>query len=319
MQQFTGYEYLLIDIANHIGMDKELWDTRIQWTKDHMDKLEDLVPKDPKTKFLYIKAVHALRNIDKPTGFIMSLDSTSSGTQIMAVLGKCRKSALTCNLINTGKREDIYTAINDQIKGVNITRDQIKSCMIPMMYGSSTAPKKLFGEGTKELKAFLQAVETAVPILGEMKAATKYCWNVNKKYHQFTLPDGHVVRLPTLVDYSTRLEIGKTSFTYNWKDIGVSEDGTSLLANVVHAVDGFVAREMVRRCKFEMIHIHDAYFTHPNNMNEVRETYKNILIEIAKSNLLCDILSQISGEKIAIKFDNPDLYKEMEEAEYMLS
>ena len=82
MQKFSGVDYLKIDIANHYALDKKLWEERIQWVNDNIDNLESLVPDDPKTKFLYLKAVNVLRNIDKPTGFIMALDSTASGKRM---------------------------------------------------------------------------------------------------------------------------------------------------------------------------------------------------------------------------------------------
>jgi DNA-directed RNA polymerase len=79
---------------------------------------------------------------------------------------------------------------------------------------------------------------------------------------------------------------------------------------------------MVRRANkagFKLAHIHDSYWCSPVHMGEVRQFYKDILIEIAKSNLLEDICSQIAGEKINLSFTHPDLWKDMEDAEYMLS
>jgi hypothetical protein len=310
---------LCIDIANHAGLDKAPWNERIQWVKDNMDNLESLVPNDPKTKFLYIKAVDTLRNIDKPTGFIMALDATASGIQAMSVLGKCAVSARTCNLINTGKREDIYTNILNLVSTSGITRDQVKSALIPLMYGSKAAPRELFGEGTKQLQAFVSAVEKTIPILGEMKALADSCWDSSKKYHQFTMPDGHVVRLPTMVLHHERIEIADTSFTYQWKDVGVSENSTSMLSAIVHSTDAYITREMVRRCDFELAHIHDSYWTHCNNFNEVRQTYVDILSEIAESDLLEDIMSELTGETVKLNFTDPELYLDIRHAEFALS
>jgi hypothetical protein len=210
----------------------------------------------------------------------------------------------------------------DQVKSVGITRQQVKDAIVPMMYGSKAAPRELFGEGTKELAAFNHAVENTVPILGEMAALAKEVWNPEAKFHEFTLPDGHHVCLPTMVTHTKRIEVFDTSFTYQWKDIGTSENHTSLLANIIHSVDGYVAREMVRRSNeagFELAHIHDSFWCSPVYMNQVRQFYKDILIEIAKSNLLEDILSQITGESITLNYTHPDLWMSMSDAEYMLS
>lgn len=321
MQQFNARQYVAIDLANHAGMDKLSWDERIQWVKDNMGQLDQLIPDDPKTKFLYIKALEALRNTE-PTGFIMALDSTNSGAQVMSVLGKCGKSASTCNVIYTGKREDLYTNIMNQVTAVGIIRQQVKEAVVPMMYGSKAAPKELFGEGTPQLKAFTQAVENTVPILGEMMALMQSIWQSNSKWHEFVMPDGHHVVLPTMVLHTERIRMATTSFTYQWKDIGTSDNSTSLLANVVHATDAYISREMVRKANkagFQLAHIHDSYWCSPVYMGQVRQFYKDILIELAKSNLLENICSQIAGEKVELTYTHPNLWEEMKDAEYMLS
>jgi len=321
MQEFNARQYVAIDLANHAGMDKLPWNDRIQWVKDNIDSLDQHIPDDPKTKFLYIKAMKAIQS-NEPTGFIMALDATNSGAQIMSVLGKCGVSASTCNVVNTGKREDLYTNIMDQVTCSGINRQDVKEAIIPMMYGSKAAPKALFGEGTDKLKAFNSAVEKTVPILGEMMALMKECWDSSAKFHTFTMPDGHVVRLPTMMLHQERIRVFDTSFTYQWKDIAPDTNSTSLLANVIHAVDGYVAREMVRRTNiagFQLAHIHDSYWCSPCYMNQVRQFYKDILIELAQSNLLENIMGQLIGEKVELNYTHPDLWKEMKDAEYMLS
>ncbi len=42
MKNFTPIEYICIDIANAYGLDKELFEDRIQWVKDNAKNLESL-------------------------------------------------------------------------------------------------------------------------------------------------------------------------------------------------------------------------------------------------------------------------------------
>lgn len=52
---------------------------------------------------------------------------------------------------------------------------------------------------------------------------------------------------------------------------------------------------MLQYQPFELVTIHDEFKAHPNNVNWVRWQYKEILAEIADSNVLDDLLSQIHG------------------------
>ena len=80
MQQFTGREYLMIDIANNFGLDKKKWNERISWFKENQDKLEDLI-KDADEPALFFAGVQAWRQVERgePIGYPVSLDATSSG------------------------------------------------------------------------------------------------------------------------------------------------------------------------------------------------------------------------------------------------
>ena len=113
MSQFNGLEMLQIDIANCYGLDKLSWIDRLMWVQMHEHELEDLV-EEADTPMLYLKAVKALRatQAGEASGHVMFLDATASGLQIMAALSGCKKTARHVNLINTGKREDVYTEVS---------------------------------------------------------------------------------------------------------------------------------------------------------------------------------------------------------------
>ena len=134
-QEFTGKEYLKIDIANNMGLDKEDWDIRIAWFDDNEDKLDELV-KQAEEPALYYAGVQAWKKASKglPCGYPISLDATSSGIQLLAALTGDRKAARLCNIVDTGHREDAYTGLYnimlDRIgEGAKITRKDTKSAI----------------------------------------------------------------------------------------------------------------------------------------------------------------------------------------------
>jgi DNA-directed RNA polymerase len=80
-----------------------------------------------------------------------------------------------------------------------------------------------------------------------------------------------------------------------------TERSTSIGVNIIHSVDAYVAREMVRRCNdkgFSIYTIHDGFNCHPNYATEMKDTYNEILADILDSRLLEDIISQIIGEDV---------------------
>lgn len=77
---------------------------------------------------------------------------------------------------------------------------------------------------------------------------------------------------------------------------------------------------MVRRCDFQLAHVHDSFFFSPDHLQDVRRIYREICSEIAKSNLLEDILKQITGDSsLTITKYSYDLHKDILNSSYMLS
>ena len=63
----------------------------------------------------------------------------------------------------------------------------------------------------------------------------------------------------------------------------------------------------------------DEFTSHPNYMNWVRKTYKEIMAEISDSTLIDDILSKLYGKPIRIKKMSPSISEEILNGEYALN
>lgn len=390
MTCFSGYEYLLIDIANSFGHDKWEFEPRIQWVKDNMDNLEALADSpdcDAKGKPLYLKAVMTLRKAQQgiPTGHMVGLDATCSGMQIMSCMTGCISGATATGLVDPNKRMDAYSIVTgtmNQQPGilVKVPRASAKDAVMTSLYGSKAQPKKIFGEETPELNAFYKAMGIVCPGAWTLLDDLLNSWNPFALVHEWVLPDGYVARVKVMNKLEKRIEVDEldhATFTYEFSVNEGTKTGLANVANSVHSVDAYVLRCMERRCNYDaemvtnasailvsemtarmsgkksvatcnkvdyyikhynrsgladivilpfinaenvgklsdahisklldiitqmlrhkpfpVITIHDAFHAHPNNCNYVRSHYREILADIADSNILNDILSQLYG------------------------
>jgi hypothetical protein len=314
----TNIPNLHIAIANHAGKDKLTWSKRIDWvSKQNINKIKWKEP------ILGRKAIRALEDTknSKPTGYVMSIDATSSGIQIMAVLSGCKKTAKLVNCINPNIRYDLYTTVAKMMNKKltkPVPRKIMKKVVMTHFFNSTLMPKTLLS--SEELIVFYEVMEGLLPGAEKIMHTINNCWNYNEDYHAWIMPDKHTVYIPVVesVDgvYSDS-EFGKIPLrTYHKIK---SNNYRSLCPNVIHSIDGYIAREMVRRCKFQLSHVHDCFVFNPNYLQKVTTTYKEIMAEIAKSNLLANILSQITKSAVTFNKHSADLDKNILKSEYMLS
>ena len=80
-----------------------------------------------------------------------------------------------------------------------------------------------------------------------------------------------------------------------------------------------IVSTMLNYKPFPVIAIHDEFKCHPNNMNHLRQQYINIFAEIAESNILSDILTQIHGQPGTFPKLTPDLGTKIRGSNYALS
>jgi hypothetical protein len=413
MLTFTGFEYLLIDVANHFGLDKLTFEARIDWARNHLDQLESMTSQADKS-LLYMKAVAAVRKaqLKLPTGHLVALDACCSGLQIMSALTGCVSGARATGLIDPDRRADAYTEQTQRMQVIlgdhfNVSRDDAKNGLMTSLYGSKEQPKIIFGEDTPELAAFYQSLQEMAPGAYELLQELLDTWQPHALVHAWKLPDGYDARVKVMKKEECRIEVDEldhASFTYEYYVNQGSKKGLANVANVIHSIDAFILRELIRRCNwqglnipvinnwlaaalmdrglqvpgvdydllegehlyfieqyqrsgqpsaailpwlnasnvhdlptdllhalkritntmleykpFPVVTIHDSFAAHANNCNWVRHWYKELLAELADSEILSDIMSQLHQSLGSYGKLTPDLSKHIRESNYALS
>lgn len=327
MRYFSGMDYLRIDIANCYGLDKQLWQERLDFVSKHERHLADADKAE--SPVLYQKAVRAYRRAQRklPVNHLVGMDATASGLQLIAVLMGCQQTASAVNLVDTGKREDIYSLVAEEmsrILGSAVARIEVKRPVMTHFYDSKAVPKAEFGKG-KKLKAFYQALGSRLPGAEEFLNQTRKLWNPEAEFYRWVMPDGHVVKIPVLAVAQKRLEVDELDhmrFTYQTTVVQAQAEGRSLPANIVHSVDAYVVRQMIRRAHqqgFQILPVHDCFYSHPNFVNKIRQNYVDILAELASTNLLQQIVDQINPSTRIVINKGSDIASDILNSEYALS
>lgn len=267
MKPFTGYEYLLIDIANQAGHDKLRFEDRIEWATNNIKTLE-AYDVDTKDKPMYLKAVQTLRKAQagEATGHMVALDGVCSGIQIMSVLTGCYEGARATGLVDPDRRADAYSQVTAEMQnilsgGFTVSRPDAKKALMTAFYGSKATPKLLFGEDTPEIEAFYKAAYKTAPGAWELLQDLLASWNSGALTHSWKMPDGYDALVRVMVKKDARIEVDEldhASFTYEYEVNEGTKKGLSNAANVIHSVDAYILRSMHRRCNYDYEVVRDA-------------------------------------------------------------
>ena len=265
MKIFTGFQYLLIDVANHYGLDKLTFEERIQWAEDHLGNLENMAV-DAEAKPLFLKACMAIREAQAglASGHMVAMDAVCSGIQIMSALTGCENGARATGMVDPDRRADAYTEVTNAtnnrlqtagLSGVSLPRKDVKYAVMTSVYGSKAVPKRLFGEDTPELECFYQGCFDVAPGAFELLNELLETWEPYALSHEWVLPDNFHAKVKVMeVIEKEGIEIDELNhhtFTYQYRVNQGQEKGLSNVANVVHSIDAYVLRSLVRRCDYD--------------------------------------------------------------------
>ena len=249
------------------------------------------------------------------------------------------------------------------------------------------------------MEAFYQAQELVAPGASFIRGVLLNMWNPEALEHGWTLPDGFQAKVKVLETTNTKIEIDElnhATFTYRHTVNEAQEKSVALAGNVIQSIDGYIVREMTRRCmhnkaklsaarekllnqldkedqmipseleewhfirtgiasleglenlewdkvawythnycrtllrlcegalandSFDLICIHDEFKCHPNHMQTVRKTYRDIMAELANSTIMSSVLTELAGEEIVLeKFKgHKQLGDKIRQSEYAIS
>lgn len=311
MQTFTGREYLKIDIANNFGLDKDDWDDRIAWFDKNEANLGNLL-KDADEPALFYAGMNAWEDVkvNKPIGYPVALDATSSGLQLLACLVGDRKAAELCNVVpyrknGKVKRRDGYTVVYQHMLSVlgesgRIKRDDCKQAIMTALYGSEAMPKQVFGEGIL-LKVFENTMAELAPGVWELNKYWLTCGNPDTNKYTWVMPDGFHVHIKVMVPEAQTVHFLNKPYDITRMIQGKEEKTRMLSANTTHSLDGMVVREMVRRCCYDpklikyVRELIDGDYGHyqfeiPGNHEMVTDMWNHYLKSGYLSMRICDYL-----------------------------
>lgn len=317
----SGMRWLKIDIANHYGLDKVLWEDRVNFVNVNDSILEALADKADEP-LLYTQAVQAYRKAQRglPIGYIVRLDATASGPQIMNTLFRDIEGMKYLNVLGDDTRYDLYTLVAqtmyENTKDSQIWRDLnddfakvrkiVKKPIMTSFYNSVSKPKEIFGENTIELAEFYKALKRYCEGALAVQDTINACWDNSKDVNIWTLPDGHTAYCPVSKVLESKIEIPekgmKITYTHTVQRANFAES-RSLCPNLVHSLDGYICREIVKRLHskgIEVSPIHDSFGVHPNNCDELRRVYRELLAEIYEEDTLTNLLKEITGSDISV-------------------
>lgn len=266
MIEFTGWQYLLIDAANNnsLGGDKWLFEERIEWAETNLTGLDNdiFMSREWKEKPLYIKAVMAIREAQAglESGHLVGFDAICSGMQIMSAVTGCLSGAQATGLVDQNVRSDAYTQcakLMIQKLGYKLehARQRLKDALMTALYGSQAEPEKVFGKDTAELNAFWKAMYTMAPGAAELLHDLLDSWQPWALVHWWDLPDGYLSYVKVIQKKELRVEVeelGGSSFTYQFYENKGEKKGVKNAANVVHSIDAYLLRTLLRRCNYDV-------------------------------------------------------------------
>lgn len=140
------------------------------------------------------------------------------------------------------------------------SREHIKQSDMISGYGAGEElVKKQLKKDLKEMyfdgveKIFYQAQDNVTPMVSVLKETFQSIWDDTRTEYSWTLPDYFVTDLRPIETVEITVNpFGQMPIKLIAKAIVPSSRNTRLGVSIIHSVDGYVARELVGRCNYDL-------------------------------------------------------------------
>lgn len=265
MQKFNGIKYILIDIANTLGLDKLSWEERInnaliainsitdekgEYIKEELLKLANSADEPAHCLSALMAYKDALKSIS--SGHLIGLDATASGPQILGIITEDVNACKLTNTINSGKRVDMYKNIYEKVQTrmgnkLSITRDQVKAAIMQRCYGGTATAKKYFED---YVDIFEDVMAEEMPNVWAFNQLALDMWDDSVLEYNWVMPDNFHINMKVMDKVYTDFNYKGQDYTFIHNENQPRKRGLALGANITHSIDGFINREMFSRCMF---------------------------------------------------------------------
>ena len=249
--ELTGLQYLMADIAckHDKAFEKESWAARLH----HFSKIDFKNKKTFKEasnpvgmRAAYVALESAAQK--KPSGYMISLDASSSGLQLLSLLVSCPTSWKLC-----GGDEDIldaYTHIYVSMHtNMALDRKDVKQCIMTALYGSTAMPKAIFGEN---VDLFYETMEVMAPGAWDLNLSIQDLWDeIEGTTYDWVLPDNFYACIETNDKEIIPFKFLDEDYQVVQKVNARPKFHKGLGPNLIHSIDGMIVREMYRRCQYD--------------------------------------------------------------------
>jgi DNA-directed RNA polymerase len=331
-------KWLYVDLANNLGLDKFGLARRVEIGRGIYNK--ELSYKKLGGDLDSLEMARLTRDkideakVGNKVNAMVYLDASNQAVQLYAIINRSKQLAKVSNMLDNAELIDAYQMLadylNEEYGTDRYTRKLCKKALMITLYGSQNGHMEIINTVEEQGKlaefeadfnaeeptfqkvvqsAIADLVPEAVETMGDILEINQ---RLLKPVYTWTLPDGfHVItrirrKEELVVDIPLDIQdenAEKERYTIVTKKWGASKYSAALAPNIIHSIDGYLARMVILRFKKLGKFItttHDAYGVHPNDCDLLVQVYKEELWRIAEDRVFENILSQIVGEEVTI-------------------